>query len=128
MELTRWLQGVKDDMTTAEWERAARTTTLLLAPFHPYMAEELWERLGGHYSVHFQAWPEFDASALVQDEVTLVVQVNGKVRGRVTVPAGLSEQQAQEIAVAEPNVARYLDGGSLRHVVFVPDKLINLVL
>ncbi len=127
MELSRWLADAKDRMTADEWERAARTTTLLLAPFNPHMAEELWERLGGDYSVHFQPWPAYDPAALVQDEVTLVVQVNGKVRGRLTVPAGIGEDEARELAVAEPNVARYLDGGEPSQVIFVPDRLINLV-
>ena len=91
------------------------------------MAEELWELLGQPYSIHLQPWPEADAALAADETVTLVVQVNGKVRGRVEVPAGIDHDEAQRLAQAEDNVARTLDGREPRRVIHVPGKLINFV-
>ena len=73
------------------------------------------------------AWPQADAQALERDEIELVVQVNGKLRGHVTLPADADQEQAQEAALAEPNVARHVEGTSIKKVVFVPGRLINVV-
>ena len=100
---------------------------ILLAPFAPHIAEELWERLGHEQSVHLERYLEPDERALVVDEITLVVQVNGKVRARVAAPAGVSEDAAVELALAEPNVRTHLDGKEIRKRVYVPDKLLNFV-
>jgi leucyl-tRNA synthetase len=101
---------------------------VLIAPFCPHLAEELWRRLGHEGSI-FQGrrWPEFDPEKTVEDEITLAVQVNGKLRATVELPAGSSEERALALAQAEPNVARYLDGADLRRVIYVPDRLLNLV-
>jgi leucyl-tRNA synthetase len=99
----------------------------LLAPFAPHFADELWEALGGEGFVIASVWPEPDAALLVVDEVTLVVQVNGKLRARLTLPKGASEEQALEAARQDENVAGHLDGKTMRRVVHVPDRLLNLV-
>jgi leucyl-tRNA synthetase len=114
-------------MSAEEWQRTARTLVLLLAPLAPCLAEELWARLGGQYSVHQQPWPVHDEAALVEEEITLVVQVNGRVRARLRVPAGLAEAEAVRLALAAPVVATHLDGRGPRKVVHVPDRLLNLV-
>jgi leucyl-tRNA synthetase len=100
----------------------------LVAPFAPHLAEELWERLG-HAGSLFEGthWPEHDAARAAADTVELVVQINGKVRGRLDLPRGLTEQQARAAALADDNVRRHLDGTRVRRIVFVPDRLINLV-
>ena len=103
---------------------ALTTLQLLLAPICPFITEELWARLGQPGSVHAQAWPVADAALLVEDEVELVVQVNGKVRGRVTVAAGADEATA--VAAAEQAVADHLDGDVVKRI-HVPDRLVNLV-
>jgi len=104
----------------------AKTLTLLAAPFVPHMAEELWQGvLGESGSVHRQSWPEFDAGAVVADEVTLAVQVNGKVRGRVTVAADLAEEDI--IAVALTEVASHVEGKDVKKVVVVAGKLVSVV-
>jgi leucyl-tRNA synthetase len=126
MELARWMEGEKDRMSTNEWDRAARTLVLLLAPFAPHLAEELWSGMGGAYSVHRQPWPEAEATA-PDREVTVVVQVDGRVRDRVIVPASTGRDAALAAALASPKVMRHLNGSQPASVVFVPDRLINLV-
>jgi leucyl-tRNA synthetase len=127
MELTRWAADTAPAMSAREWSRTARTTVLLLAPLAPYLAEELWARLGGAYSVHQQPWPSHDPAALAEEEVTLVVQVDGRVRARLVVLAGLPESEATVLALDSPAVARHLGGRHPRHVVHVADRLLNLV-
>ena len=99
----------------------------LLAPFAPHFAEELWCELGHGELVSDAAWPVADAELLLRDEVTLVVQVNGKLRGRITLPRGASREQALEQARREHNVAAHLEGRNLVRAVHVPDRLLNLV-
>jgi leucyl-tRNA synthetase len=127
MELVRWAREQRPRFAAEEWDRVVRTIVLLLAPFAPHLAEELWERLGGPYSVHAQPWPAFDEAALVEEEITLVIQVDGRVRDRVTAPVGLDEDEALSLALASENVRRHLDGTGPSTVVFLPDRLINLV-
>ena len=127
MELLRWARRHKAAMDAGQWDRVAGTFTLLLAPFAPHLAEELWARLGRPYSVHTQPWPAADPAALAADEVTLVVQVDGRRRDAVPAPAGLDRDQALELALRSGNVGRHLDGRRPRQVVYVPDRLINLV-
>ena len=127
MELTRWAEQRRPVMSPEEWSQTARTITLLLAPFAPHLAEELWARLGGEYSVHQQPWPVPDPGLLMEKEVTLVVQVDGRVRARLRAPAGLSDREARQLALASEPVRRLLDGREPRRVVHVLDRLINLV-
>jgi leucyl-tRNA synthetase len=104
---------------------AKRVLLRLLAPLAPHIAEELWHRLGEPYSVHVQPWPTFDEGALASDRVTLVVQVDGTVRGRVEVAAGLAEPAA--LAAARAAVAEALGGREVVRAIHVPDRLVNLV-
>ncbi len=106
---------------------AAHALPLLVAPFAPHVAEELWERMGHATSVHLERYLEPDDSVMALAEITLVVQVNGKIRARLTVPAGLTESEALALALAQPNVRAQLDGSEPRKHVYVPDKLVNLV-
>ena len=108
--------------------RRCETLTLLLAPIAPFLAEELWERLGGAYTVHQQPWPTFDPALVAAETVELVVQVNGKVRDRLTVPVGTSEADATAGALASAKVAQQIDGRPPRRVIFVPDRLVNIVI
>jgi len=113
---------------TPEWDEAVDLYLRMMAPVTPHVAEELWtERLGKPYSVHLQSWPEVDEAATEEDEITLVVQVNGKVRDRITVPADISQEQAETIALASESVQKYLDGNQPRKVIVVPGKLVNIV-
>ncbi len=100
----------------------------VLAPFAPHLAEELWHKLGHESSVHAEAWPEYNPALLMDETVTVVVQVNGKPRATVTAPRGADQAAVEALARAEANVARHLAGGQVRKTIFVEDRLINFVL
>ncbi len=106
---------------------AASTLAILLSVFAPYTAEEAWELLGQEPSVALAGWPVADQALLVEDTVTCVVQVAGKVRDRLEVPPDISEDDLRELALAAPGVTRTLAGGGVRKVVVVPPKLVNIV-
>jgi len=105
---------------------AAETAVAMLQPWAPHVCEELWELLG-HSRLWEEPWPSFDESMLRRDEIELVLQVNGKVRDRVLVPAGLSEDELVARARASEKVQSFVDGGEERRVIVVPDKLVNIV-
>jgi leucyl-tRNA synthetase len=103
------------------------TLVKLIAPFAPHLAEELWQQLGQRESIHLQPWPELDESALVADEITLVIQIMGKTRGTIQVPAA-SDKAALEQYARESEVAqRYIAGKTVKKVIVVPGKLVNFV-
>ncbi|MCH8478133.1 MAG: class I tRNA ligase family protein, partial [Wenzhouxiangella sp.] len=99
----------------------------LIGPVTPHIAEALWQALGQTGSLFEAGWPEVDPSALVRQSVTVVVQVNGKVRGRVELPPGSSREQIEQLALAEDNVQRFVADQTIRRVIVVPDKLVNIV-
>ena len=105
----------------------AEPLVIMLAPYAPHFAEECWERLGHKESVMRAAWPAFDPKLALEDEVEVVVQVNGKVRGRLKLARGTQEAAAVAAAVADPGVRKFMDGNEIRKVVFVQDKLVSLV-
>ncbi len=109
------------------WDEAVRSLLLMLAPFVPHVAEELWARAGGEYSIHQQPWPVADEAAAAEEIITLVVQVNGKVRDRLEVPADVDEETARARALASEKVQAYLDGAEPRQVIVVPGRLVNIV-
>jgi len=127
MELLRWARRQKAAMDAAQWDRVAGTFTLLLAPFAPHLAEELWARLGRPYPVRDQPWPAADPAALAATEISLVVQVDGRRRDTRPAPAGLDRDHALELALESDNVRRHLAGRPVRDAVYVPDRLLNLV-
>jgi leucyl-tRNA synthetase len=112
---------------TNEWTEAQDVYLRMMAPATPHIAEELWERLGKPYSIHTQPWPEFDSQAAQEEEITLVVQVNGRVRDRITVPVGISAEDARTLALGSPAVQRYLEDGAPKKVILVPGRLVNIV-
>jgi leucyl-tRNA synthetase len=113
--------------TTSELKEVVRTYILLIAPFVPHIAEELWARLGGAYSVHQQSWPEWDEAMAAEEKITLVAQVNGKVRARIEVPADIDEKTAKEIALSDENVLRQINGREIQKAFYVKGRLINFV-
>ncbi len=129
MEFTNALQKARQTPVygTEAWEEAIETLLLLLAPCCPHVAEELWSRTGRPYSVHQQSWPEYDADLAAEEVITLVVQVNGKLRARLEVPADISEEEAREAALADENVQRHIAGQQIRKMVYVPGRLVNVV-
>ncbi len=112
---------------TPAWGEAMRTLALLLAPVTPHLAEELWARLSGKYSVHQQEWPEWDEELAADEVITLIVQINGKVRDRLQVPADISGEDAKALAVASDGAKRHVNGKTVKDVIYVPGKLVNIV-
>ncbi len=129
MEMTNGLLRAKDagPVDGAAWDEAVDALLRLLAPLAPHRAEELWARTGRPYSVHQQPWPQWDAGLARAEEVTLVVQVNGKVRDRIPVPADIEEARARELALASPQVQKHIDKRNVERVIYVPGKLVNVV-
>jgi leucyl-tRNA synthetase len=129
MEFNNYLVRAKDTEVygSEAWDEAIRTLILLLAPSTPHLAEELWERIGGPYSVHQQSWPAWSEELAADEMVTLVVQVNGKVRDKITVPVDIPEEEARRMALECPNARRHYEGKEIVQVIYVPRRLVNIV-
>ncbi|MCX7653689.1 MAG: leucine--tRNA ligase [Fervidobacterium sp.] len=106
-------------------EEVAEKLVLILSPFAPHMAEEMWSDLGKNTLIVEEKWPDYDANALKEDELTVVVQVNGKVRGRITIPADLSEEDVKKVALE--NVSKVIEGKNINNIFYVKGKLVNIV-
>ena len=123
-ELTSAIEKSKPSETRAE---AVRTLVLLVAPMAPHLAEEAWAMLGSDGLVADASWPGFDPTLMIDDQVTMAVQVNGKLRDTITVARGLPKDEAQALALASERVQRQLGGAAPRKVIVVPDRLVNIV-
>ncbi len=113
---------------TQAWEETVMIYILMLAPVAPHISEELWELTGNRYSVHQQAWPVLDEEAAAEDRITLVIQVNGKLRDRIEVDADITEETAKNLALSSEAIQKHLEGKVPRHVIYVPGRLVNIVL
>ena len=109
------------------WDEAIRALVLMIAPMVPHLAEELWERIGGGYSVHEQAWPEWDEELARPAVVEMPVQVNGKVRARLEVEVDAPQEEVERLALEQQNVQTHLQGKEPRKVIVVPNRLVNIV-
>jgi leucyl-tRNA synthetase len=129
MELTNELHPLKEQpiAATQEWREALETLVLLLAPSTPYVAEELWERLGMPYSVHRQVWPRYDEDLIRDETVEIVIQVNGRVRERLIASPSLTEIEATKLALESERVREFTGGKEPAKIVYVPGRLLNLV-
>jgi leucyl-tRNA synthetase len=129
MEFTNHLTKVRESagIDRDAWEEAVRALVLLSAPSVPHVAEELWQRLGQPYSIHDQRWPEFDPALATDDEVEVAVQVNGKLRDRLTLPLDAPEDVARDRAMASESVSQHTAGKELVRLIYVPNRLINIV-
>jgi len=129
MEFTNYLAKVKEAETvgTSTWEESVDTLLLLLAPTAPHLAEELWQQTGHSYSIHNQSWPQWDEELAKDEEITLVVQVNGKLRDRIAVPVSITETEAREVALERQRVKAYLAGRKIVNIIYVPRRLVNVV-
>jgi len=129
MELTNHLGRFEDrsEQGRAVLDEAWKAVVRLMAPITPHICETLWEMLGESGGVVNTAWPEVDESARVRDQITLVVQVNGKLRGRIDLSPDSDEEQAVAAATAEPNVQRHMEGKQVRKVIYIPNRLLNIV-
>ena len=129
MEMSNHLGRAWDSgsIDAGSWRDAVETLILMVAPAAPHLAEELWGLTGHEYSVHRQPWPVWSEELAQDDEVTLIVQVNGKLRDRLNVSHEITETEARELALNSERVAPYLDGKQVRRVIYVPGKLVNIV-
>ncbi|EPR44770.1 leucyl-tRNA synthetase class Ia [Desulfovibrio sp. X2] len=132
MELVNDLYQAKDALKETESGRAVLSSALasvltVLSPMTPHICQEIWTRLGNQGLVSELPWPAYDEKALVRDEVEVVVQVNGKLRGRLTVPADAGKEEIEKLAFSEPNVTRHVEGKTVKKVVVIPGKLVNIV-
>jgi leucyl-tRNA synthetase len=129
MEFTNYLTKVKEEgaVSATAWELAVDNLMLLLAPTAPHLTEELWQRTGHQYSIHNQEWPGWNEELAREEEITLVVQVNGKLRDRITVSASVTEDEAKKLALESERVRPHIEGKQVAQVVYVPGRLVNLV-
>jgi leucyl-tRNA synthetase len=129
MELSNLLSKLKQDLWgTKAWSETSKNFTLLLAPACPHLAEELWSRLGGDYSVHNQPWPQWDEALVVEETVEIVVQINGRIKERLVIPIDAEEEQVREKALALEPIKELLKGKKPRKIIYVQGRLINIVI
>ncbi len=128
MELTNALSKARATAWESElWDEAVTTLLLLMAPVTPHMAEELWARLGRPYSIHQQNWPTWDEAMLIDETIEIPVQVNGKIRGRVTLPAEADEASIKLAALEDANVQRYVEGKEIVKIIVPRGQLVSIV-
>ncbi|WP_415714199.1 leucine--tRNA ligase [Maridesulfovibrio sp.] len=132
MELVNEIYSLKDELMKSEDGRFAlssaySTVLTVLSPIAPHICEELWAAMGYNGYIAEVAWPEHDETALVTDEILIIIQVNGKMRGKLSVPAAASKEEIEKTALAHENVTKHTDGKTIRKVIVVPGKLINIV-
>jgi leucyl-tRNA synthetase len=123
MEFTNFMTGRE-----VRSKKALSDFVLTLAPMAPHMAEELWELLGHSQTLAYEPWPTYDPALLIETEVEMVLQINGKVRGRVTLPVDADEETVKKAAMADPKIASLVAGKTIRKAIVVPGKLCNLVI
>ncbi|RLB07631.1 MAG: leucine--tRNA ligase [Deltaproteobacteria bacterium] len=132
MELVNHIYQIKDKiedtpLARSTWRETLESLVLLLSPFVPHIAEELWEALGKKSSVIKAPWPEYDPEAIAEEEILIVVQVNGKLRDRLLVPASAKEDEIKERALASPKVKKHIEGKEVKKTIIVPKRLVNIV-
>ena len=132
MELFNALSAAAQDDAQAQGgapivKEGLETMIVLLAPFVPHVASELWQQLGHRRRLDQVSWPSYSAAALEEEQLLIVVQVNGKVRGKLTVPADVTQERIQTDALADPKVIGFLEGKKVQRVVYVPRRLVNIV-
>jgi leucyl-tRNA synthetase len=122
-------EAQNEAISTKQWREAIATFTILLCPICPFMTEAVWQEVLGHSdSVHQQSWPVFDADKAAEEQVTVVVQVNGRLRDRIVMAADVSESVMRETAVASPNIQHHINGSTIRKIIVVPGKLVSIVI
>ncbi|MFP4586979.1 MAG: leucine--tRNA ligase [Desulfohalobiaceae bacterium] len=132
MELVNEISAAREDLLETEQDRlvlssAWSTVLVSLYPMTPHICEELWQQMGNDSCLARCTWPEHDPQALLQDEVQLVIQVNGKLRGKLSVPAGADQEDIKALALQNSNVQRHIQGKDIKKVVVIPEKLVNVV-
>ncbi|MDQ1363014.1 MAG: leucyl-tRNA synthetase, partial [Pseudomonadota bacterium] len=112
----------------AVMQEALQSIVLMLSPIVPHISHELWRCLGGTGAAVEQPWPQFDASALVRDSIELMIQVNGKLRGKIEVPASADKSAIEKLALENNHVKTFIEGKEPKKIIVVPGRLVNLVI
>jgi leucyl-tRNA synthetase len=121
------IASMRDETALAVIKEAIEAVVLLLAPMVPHMAEELWERLGNRESIFNTPWPAYDPAAIAEDEMTIVVQVNGKLRSTLVVPVDATQEAIKTGVLADEKLKKWIEGAEIKKVIVVPKKLVNIV-
>ena len=121
------IASTRDEQALAVIKEAIETVILLLSPIAPHITEELWKKLGKQESLFKTSWPHHDAAAIVEEEILIVIQVNGRLRSRVTVPVGSSEEEIKKLALSDERARKWMEGKEIKKVIVVPKKLVNVV-
>ncbi len=120
------INSESETQSKAVYRNAVETMAVLLSPFSPHISEEIWEQLGHEPSILHARWPEANEAALEKEEVDIVIQINGKVRDKITVPPGTDEETIKPLVMASEKVQKHIEGKELKKFILVPDKLVNL--
>ncbi|EDK72441.1 leucyl-tRNA synthetase [candidate division TM7 genomosp. GTL1] len=132
MELVNGLYKLKREIpyesASETWQETLETLLQLLAPFAPHITEELWQQFGHESSIHIAQWPKYDEKYIISDTITIAIQVNGKLRGQIEVTKDVSEDGVKAAAWANPNVKQYIENKDLKRVIYVPGRLMNIVI
>ena len=130
MEFNNYLDDVRARGFVSEstWKTGIDNLLLLIAPSVPHLAEELWTRTGHKYSIHNQKWPIWSEELVQQEQVTLVIQVNGKLRDTIEVDADIDEEEAKQVALKSEKIKKWTEGKEIVKVIFVKGKLVNIVI
>jgi leucyl-tRNA synthetase len=127
MELVNELYALEAELSGGALREILEKLTLLLAPFAPYMAQELWEELGCTDPVFRQQWPSFDPDLAQEEEAEIPVQINGKLRSRIRVPVGASNELIEQRALADDKIQQFLEGKQVVKIIVIPGKLVSIV-
>ena len=129
MEFTNYLSKVQEakNISVSLWQEAITYLLLLLAPSSPHLAEELWARTRHPYSIHNQSWPKWAEELAKEEEITLVIQINGKLRDKLLVPVSITETEAKELALERERVKTYTSNRKVTNIIYVPKRVINIV-
>lgn len=130
MELLNEIYKARDEGAAGsdEWREMEDIYLRMMAPVTPHIAEELWQLIGKQYSIHTQSWPEVDEDAAVEETIPLIIQVNGKLRDRIQVPLNIRAEEAEMVALSSKVVQGYLSGKNPQRIIYVPGRLVNIVL
>jgi len=129
MEFTNYLAKVKDSglVAQADWQEAALSLVKMLAPTAPHTTEEIWHQTGHQESIHNQRWPQWNEALAKEEEITLIIQVNGKLRDRINVPVTITEEAAKQLVLADQKIKPFTEGKQIANIIYVPGRLINVV-
>ena len=130
MELTNFMGRIRDhqDLNVHIWNDAIEKLLLMLAPIAPHFAEELWDITQHSYSIHNELFPVWDEDIAKDQDITLIIQIDGKLRDRIGVPSTIEESDAKQLAVTSPKIENHIAGKTIKHIIYVPGRLVNVVL